>query len=72
MAYTVRNKKHGRVFYLHSRRQALRGGHVQTLYFFAAQEKEGAIEAMPPGYVVYENANTGTLFLKKEQVVAAG
>ena len=65
MAYSVKNKKHGKTFYLHSRRQPLKGGHVQTLYFFASKEKEGAIDGIPDGYVVYENVNTGLLFLQK-------
>ncbi len=65
MAYSVKNHKQGRTYYLHSRRQTLRGGHIQTLYFFAAQERDGAIDRLPPGYVVYENDKTGTLFLKK-------
>ena len=65
MAYSVKNKKHGKTYYLHSRKQALKGGHVQTLYFFAAQEKEGAIDAVPQGYAVTENVKTGLPLLAK-------
>ena len=65
MAYSVQSKKSGRTYYLHSRDQSLRGGHVQTIYFFGSQPKAGAIDAMPNGYRVAENPNTGLPFLKK-------
>ena len=34
MAYSVQSKKSGKTYYLHSRNQSLRGGHVQTIYYF--------------------------------------
>jgi hypothetical protein len=36
-----------------------------TLYFFAGQPKEGAIDALPAGYEVSENERTGLPLLKK-------
>ena len=65
MAYSVQSKKSGKTYYLHSRDQSLRGGHVQTIYYFGANPKDGAIDKMPAGYQVSENPNTGLPFLKK-------
>ena len=65
MAYSVQSTKSGKTYYLHSRNQSLRGGHVQTIYYFGAKPKDGAIDAMPTGYRVAENPNTGLPFLKK-------
>lgn len=65
MAYSVKSKKSGKTYFLHSRRQELKGGHIQTLYFFAAQEREGSMEMVPSGYLVHENQKTGLPLLKK-------
>ncbi len=65
MAYSVQSKKSGKTYYLHSRDQSLRGGHVQTIYYFGSNPKDGAVEAMPKGYQIAENPNTGLPFLKK-------
>lgn len=65
MAYSVQSKKSGKTYYLHARDQSLRGGHVQTIYYFGSNPKDGAVNAMPKGYQVSENPNTGLPFLKK-------
>lgn len=65
MAFSVKSKKSGKTYFLHSRRQELKGGHIQTLYFFAAEPRDGAIEALPGGYLVHENEKTGLPLLKK-------
>ena len=65
MAYSHTSKKSGKTYYLHSRDQSLRGGHTQTIYYFGSNPKDGAIDAMPKGYQVAENPNTGLPFLKK-------
>lgn len=65
MAFSVKSKKSGKTYFLHSRRQELKGGHIQTLYFFAAQEREGSLDAVPTGYLVHENQKTGLPLLKK-------
>ncbi len=65
MSFSVQSKKSGKTYYLHSRDQPLRGGHVQTLYFFAAQPKEGVIDGIPHGYQLAENVKTGLPLLKK-------
>jgi len=66
MAYSVQSKKSGKTYYLHSRLQKLRGGQEVTLYYFGGEAKEGAIDALPEGYVVSENTRTGLPLLKKK------
>lgn len=65
MAYNVISKKSGKTYYLHARLQKLKGGQEVTLYYFAGQPTEGAIDALPAGYVVTENEKTGLPLLKK-------
>lgn len=65
MAYSVQSKKSGKTYFLHSRDQSLKGGHVQTIYFFASQPKDGVLEAIPKGYQLAENLKTGLPLLKK-------
>ncbi len=64
MAYTHENSK-GQTYYLHQRDVTLKGGRVQRIYFFAREVKDGAIDALPEGYVVVENPRTGLPILKK-------
>jgi hypothetical protein len=66
MAFTVSSKKSGKTYHLHERRQKLKGGQEVTLYYFAGQPGEGAIDKLPDGYEVSENANTGLPLLKKK------
>ena len=66
MAYSVQSKKSGKTYFLHSRLQKLRGGQEVTLYYFGGEAKEGAIDALPEGYVVSENTRTGLPLLKKK------
>ena len=56
MAYAHTNSR-GRTYILHSRETTLRNGRQQTLYFFAKEEKEGSLEAVPEGYEVSESKN---------------
>jgi len=67
MAFSTISKKSGKTYYLHSRLQKLRGGHEVTLYFFAGEPKEGAIDAIPAGYEISENDRTGLPLLKKKK-----
>lgn len=66
MAFTVQSKKSGKTYFLHERRQKLKGGQEVTLYFFAGQPGDGAIDALPIGYEVSENSKTGLPLLKKK------
>ncbi|MGD2050748.1 MAG: hypothetical protein PVH03_14705 [Chloroflexota bacterium] len=63
MAYAHTNSK-GRTYYLHSRETTLKNGGTQTIYFFAKEVKDGAIDSVPAGYVVTESRN-GLPVLKK-------
>jgi hypothetical protein len=67
MAFSTVSKKSGKTYFLHSRLQKLRGGQEVTLYYFAGQPGEGAIDALPEGYEVSENERTGLPLLKKKK-----
>lgn len=63
MAYKHTNSK-GNTYILHKRMTTLKNGGQQPIYFFAKEEKEGALDAVPAGYVVSESKN-GLPVLKK-------
>lgn len=56
MAYTYKNKA-GKTYTLHGRTTMLKSGKERTLYFFSSKEGEGAMSALPKGYVVSETRN---------------
>ena len=64
MAFSHTNSK-GQAYLLHQRDVTLKGGRVQRIYFFGRQEQNGAIDALPAGYVIVENPRTGLPILKK-------
>ncbi len=64
MAYTFKNSK-GNTYILHGRQTTLKNGSKQTIYFFAKEAKEGALNAIPDGYMVSESKN-GLPVLKKK------
>lgn len=64
MAYEFKNSK-GVSYYLHSKQVNLKGGRLQTIYYFARDIRPGALDSVPPGYVVKETAKTGMPILKK-------
>ncbi|OIP06494.1 hypothetical protein COS66_03695 [Candidatus Berkelbacteria bacterium CG06_land_8_20_14_3_00_43_10] len=65
MAFSVQSKKSGQTYYLHSRVVTLRGGRQQKIFFFAREEKDGVLDALPDGYEVMENDRTGLPMLRK-------
>ena len=65
MAFSYKNSK-GRSYILHSRVTTLRNGSKQTIYFFASEAKDGALDAVPQGYEVSESKN-GLPVLKRQQ-----
>ena len=67
MPFSVVSKKSGKTYILHQRKQELKGGQQVTLYFFAGEAKDGAIDALPAGYEVSENNTTGLPLLKKKR-----
>jgi len=64
MAYAHKNSK-GQTYILHMKDVTLRGGRKQTIYFFARDERPGALNAVPDGYMVIENKKTGLPMLKR-------
>jgi len=65
MAYSVQSKKSGKTYYLHSKSVTLRGGRQQTIFYFAQDVRDGAMDSVPSGYMVMENPRTGLPMLKK-------
>lgn len=63
MAYSYTNSK-GRTYFLHQRETTLKNGRTQTIYFFAKEVKEGALDAVPEGYTPSES-KTGLPVLKR-------
>lgn len=63
MAFSFTNSK-DRTYFLHKRETTLKNGRTQTIYFFAKEVKDGALDAVPEGYVVSESKN-GLPVLKK-------
>lgn len=63
-AFSYTNKK-GQTYYLHGKEVTLKNGRVQMIYFFARDIREGALEAVPEGMVVFETVRTGMPVLKK-------
>jgi hypothetical protein len=64
MAYSYKNSK-GNTYYLHGRETTLKNGYTRTLYYFAKEEKENALDKVPEGYEVAESKN-GLPVLKKK------
>jgi hypothetical protein len=64
MAFKHTNSK-GVTYILHGKDRVTSTGKKTTLYFFSKEEKEGALNAVPDGYVVSETAN-GLPVLKKK------
>jgi len=65
MAYEFKNSR-GVSYFLHSKQVNLKGGRLQTIYFFARDIRPGALNAVPEGYMVQETAKTGMPILKKK------
>ncbi len=64
MAFSYTNSK-GQKYILHSKDVTLKNGRKQTIYFFARDERSGALDAVPAGYQVMETERTGMPVLKK-------
>lgn len=62
MNYQHTNSK-GVTYYLNSKEVQLRGGKVQTIYYFSKDERPESC-ALPEGKVVVENPRNGFLTVK--------
>ena len=67
MAYSVKSKKSGKTYYLHSKDVKLKGNRKQTIYYFAGEAKKNALDKLPTGYEVMENKRTGLPMLRKKK-----
>jgi len=63
MAFSYTNSK-GKTYFLHKKDTKLKNDRQQTIYFFAKEVKDGALDAVPNGYQVSESKN-GLPVLKK-------
>lgn len=67
MAYSVKSKKSGKTYYLHSKEVKLKGDRKQRIFYFAGEEGKDALNALPAGYEVMENKRTGLPMLRKKK-----
>ena len=67
MAFSVKSKKSGKTYFLHSKEVKLAGDRKQMIYYFAGEQKENALNDLPAGYEVMENARTGLPMLRKKK-----
>lgn len=67
MAYSVKSKKSGKTYYLHTKKVKLAGGREQRIYYFAGEKGPNALDELPAGYEVMENKRTGLPMLKKKK-----
>jgi len=66
MAYKHTNSK-GVTYYLNSKDVTLRGGKLQTIYYFSKDERAEAIDAVPEGMQVNENERNGFLTVSRKK-----
>lgn len=68
MAYSVKSKKSGKTYYLHSKEVKLKGDRKQRIFYFAGEITPAfAVNELPAGYEVMENAKTGLPMLRKKK-----
>jgi hypothetical protein len=69
MAFTIKSKKSGKDYFLHSKEVILKGGRKQRIYWFSGKDKlnpKFALDALPEGMMTIENARTGLPMVKKK------
>jgi len=69
MALAYKNSK-DQTYYLHTKDVLLKNGREQRIYFFGKQVKDGALDALPPGFMIKENLQTGLPVLKRDPAPA--
>lgn len=67
MPYSVKSKKSGKTYYLHTKEVKLAGGRLQKIFYFAGEAAKNAVDELPAGYEVMENARTGLPMLRKKK-----
>lgn len=66
MAYKHTNSK-GVTYYLNSKDVTLKGGKVQTIYYFSKDERPEAVPGLPEGMQVNENPRNGFLTVSRKK-----
>ena len=68
MAYSVKSKKSGKMYHLHTKEVQLAGGRMQKIFYFSGEiDQKNALDAVPAGYEVFENERTGLPMLRKQK-----
>lgn len=67
MAFSIKSKKSGKMYYLHSKEVELAGGRKQKIYYFAGEAGSNSLNALPAGYETMENERTGLPMLRKKK-----
>ena len=70
MALAYKNSK-DQMYFLHHKDVVLKNGREQRIYFFAKQIREGALDALPEGFMIKENTQTGLPVLKRAVAAAS-
>lgn len=65
MGYQHTNSK-GVTYYLNSKKVTLRGGKVQTIYYFSKDDRKDTATDLPSDRTVNENPRNGFLTLKRK------
>lgn len=66
-AYSVKSKKSGKTYYLHTKMVVLAGKRKQQIYYFAGKAGKETLDELPKGYEVMENKRTGLPMLRKKK-----
>ena len=67
MAFSVKSKKSGKMYHLHTKEVELAAGRKQRIYYFAGEVGKDALDKLPAGYEVIENERTGLPMLRKKR-----
>lgn len=67
MAFSVKSKKSGKMYFLHTKEVELAAGRKQRIYYFAGEQGTNVLNALPAGYEVMENEKTGLPMLRKKK-----
>ncbi|MBD3231403.1 hypothetical protein GF322_01950 [Candidatus Dependentiae bacterium] len=67
MAFSVKSKKSGKTYFLHTKEVKLKGDRKQKIYYFAGEAGSNVLNAIPAGYEVVENKRTGLPMLRKKK-----
>ena len=67
MAYSVKSKKSGKMYFLHSKEVKLSGGRLQKIYYFAGIAGKNSLDQLPAGYETINNERTGLPMLRKKK-----